>query len=370
MKPYSNPSLEKKFDEIERTHTPSPETSKKVSRHVGSKMPLKDLLPGKTPISLDELRNKNFDPPEFIVDQLFLKNGINAISGVPESHKSFFALDMAKSLALGISFLGTFSAQRCRTLIIDEENSWGRLAARFNALTDESLEISILCDGHIKIDEPGTVDRVIEYCQSNGIGSVIFDALSSMHSADESSNTQMAKVFEHFLRLKQAGLTVFFIHHEPKSSRDNPNHASLRGAGDIWAKCDTHISLRHPANDVNTIIVNQLKNRDAERLPEFRVAVHREDERTWFEFIGKAPEHVGIDQRTDDAIFGLLTNTDGELYQGQVINAILGTQGIGGERKITERLKAMVADCKLNHRVAPDEKNRSYYSIKTEQTDE
>jgi RecA-family ATPase len=267
-KPPVSSQLVKKFDGIEATHVSSPEVAEAIAENKEQKAK-NVLLPGKIPISLEEMRNMDFDPPEFIIDQLFLKNGINAISGVPESHKSFIALDVVKSLALGKPFLDTFPAQQCKTLIIDEENSYGRILARFNALTDENLDAKVICDGHIKIDEPGTVEGVIEYCHSNGFGAVVFDSLSSMHNADESSNPQMAKVFENFIRLKQEGLTVIIIHHEPKVSKNKPQLASLRGAGDIWAKCDTHISLRHPDKDVNTIIATQLKNRDAERLPEF-----------------------------------------------------------------------------------------------------
>jgi len=358
-----NPAF-KKVEEIGRNHVPSPEVAQAIAERRLRPQPRQELSTDLTPLSLEEMRKMDFDPPEFIVDQLFLKNGINAISGVPESHKSFLALDAAKSLALGTPFLGTFSTQQCKTLIIDEENSYGRVLARFDALTNETLDINVLCDGHIKIDEPGTVEKIIEYCHAHGFGAVIFDSLSSIHSADESSNSQMAKVFEYFIRLKQANLTVFFIHHEPKSSKNNPGHASLRGAGDIWAKCDTHISLRHPDKDVNTIIATQLKNRDAERLPEFTVAVRREDDRTWFEYVGTAPEQVGLDGRTDDAIIQLLTASDGELYQGQIIEALLGAQEIGGKRKIPARLNALVKT-KLHCRTA--EHGRRYYSIKPEQ---
>ncbi|MDB5184380.1 MAG: repair protein RadA [Candidatus Saccharibacteria bacterium] len=365
MTPSPNPAF-KKVEDIGRNHVPSPEVAEAIAQRRVQSEPQKELSPGVIPLSLEEMRKMDFDPPEFIVDQLFLKNGINAISGVPESHKSFLALDAAKSLALGMPFLGTFPAQQCKTLIIDEENSYGRVLARFDALTNEKLDIGVLCGGHIKIDEPGTVEKIIEYCHAHGFGTVIFDSLSSIHSADESSNSQMAKVFEYFIRLKQANLTVFFIHHEPKSSKSNPSHASLRGAGDIWAKCDTHISLRHPDKDVNTIIATQLKNRDAERLPEFVLAVHREDDRTWFEYIGVAPEQVGLDGRTDDAIIQLLATADGELYQGQIIEALLGAQGIGGKRKIPERLNAL-AKTKLDCRTA--EHGRRYYSVKPEQLD-
>jgi hypothetical protein len=349
MKPYSNPVLDKKFNDIEAKRTTKSE-----------------LLPGISPIWHSELRVMDIEEPSWIVDQLISKGGINAISGQPESHKSFVTLELIKAISLGVPFLGKFPTERCKALILDEENSLGRSKMRFNLLSDEDLDVAIVSGQHIKVDQPGVDRAIIKYCKANDIGVVVFDSLSCFHGANESSNPEMAAVFEFLQRIAQAGITVIFIHHEPKSSRDNPSSANLRGAGDILAKCDVHISMRHPKDDVNTILVKQLKNRDAERLPEFEIAVHRGDNKTSFEYVGEAPKQVGMAQRTDDAIIELLT-VDGELYQGQIFEALKAIDGIGGQRKITDCLDALTPE-RLTCEVR--KYGRKYYAIKTEPSDE
>jgi hypothetical protein len=366
MKPYNNPALEKKFDEIAQTQQPSVEVTKainKLNKHAPAKIKLPHNI---LPVAHKDFKNMEFEEPSWLVDQLISKGGINAISGQPESHKSFIALEIIKALSLGVPFLDKFPTEQCKTLIIDEENSPGRLNMRLNTLTDQDLNLEIVSGKHIKIDELGMAEDIIKYCEANGIGLLVLDSLSSLHSADESSNTQMAAVFEHLMKIAQAGITIIFIHHEPKSARKEPGNASLRGAGDILAKCDTHTSMRHPADDVNTIVVTQKKNRDAERLPEFKIAVHREQDRTRFEHIGQVPVQVGLGQRTDEAIIALLT-TSGELFQGEIIDKLIGIIGIGGKKKISACLDALTKT-QLKVRVA--EHGRKNYSIKQEQSNE
>jgi len=309
------------------------------------------------------------EEPSYIVDQLISKSGINAISGLPESHKSFITLEIAKCISLGVPFLGKFQTERGKVFIVDEENRKGRIKVRLDALTEEVLEVSILAEHGLKIDSDGTSEAIIKYCKYYDIGTVIFDSLSSMHDADENSNSQMAKVFSKLMLLANKGLTVIFIHHEPKSAGRNPEYASLRGAGDILAKCDIHLSLSHPKDKKDTILVKQMKNRDSERLPNFEIAVHSEEDKTWFEYVGEVSEHVGKGYRTDNAIIELLT-TDGELYQGQITKAVNGIKGIGGEKMVLKRLTLLTNSGKINHRIAPDEKNKNYYSVNMEQPDE
>ena len=104
-------------------------------------------------------------------------------------------------------------------------------------------------------------------------------------------------------------------------------------------------------------------------MPEFKIAVHQEEGRTWFEYVGEPPEQVGKAQRTDYAIIELLT-ARGELYQGQITKALQGIKGIGGSKTVLKRLTILTASGKINRRIATDEKNKSYYSVNIEQTDE
>ncbi|HSW37421.1 MAG TPA: AAA family ATPase [Candidatus Saccharimonadales bacterium] len=351
--------------QIEATHMPSPAVAETITELKEQKAKA-ELLPGIIPIWHGELRVMAIEEPSWAVDQLISKGGINLISGLPESHKSFITLEIVRATTLGVPFLGKFPTERCKALIVDEENRVGRSKMRLDFLSDEALDVAIVAEQHIKIDRPGVAEHIIKYCKANDIGVVVFDSLSSFHSAEENSNSQMAAVFEHFLRISQAGISVIIIVHEPKNSRNNPQNASARGAGDIAAKCDVHISMRHLGSDVNTILVTQLKNRDAEKLPEFTIAVHRETDRTWFEYVGEAPKQVGVPQRTDEAIIELLA-ADGELYQGQIFEALKVVEGIGGQKKIAERLKALSKTI-LHHRKA--DHGKSYYSLIAELPDE
>lgn len=326
-------------------------------------------LGGGRPIWHEELKNMKLEEPSYMIDHLISKGGINAISGVPESHKSFITLEMAKCISQGVPFLGKFETERGKVLLIDKENGKGRILSRLNNLTDEVLELCIVAESDLKIDQKGAPEGVIRFCDSFNIGTVILDSLSSMHSAEENSNSQMAEVFTGLIKLANKGLTVIFIHHEPKSSGRNPEYASLRGAGDILAKCDIHLSLRHPKDDSNTILVKQLKNRDAERIPEFKIAVYQEEGKTRFEYIGELPKQVVVNEQTDEAIIKLLTD-NGELYQDQIIKSLQGIKGIGGEKKILKRLSVLTTSGDITKRVAPQEKNKSYYSLNTEQPDE
>ena len=365
MSSQVNPAVIKKVKDIGRNHVPSPEVAQAIAEAKEQKAK-KELLPGIAPIWHGDLQKMDVSLPSWQVDQLISKRGINLISGLPESHKSFITLELVRAVSLGEAFLDKFPTERAKALILDEENHIGRSKMRLGFLSDKALDIAISSEQLIKIDEPGVAEGIIKYCKANDISVVVFDSLSSFHSAEENSNSAMATVFKRFLLLSQAGLTVIIILHLAKGTKNNPENATPRGAGEIWAKCDVHLSMRHVGDDVNTVLVKQLKNRDAERLPEFKVAVHRELERTWFEYVGEVPKQVGQIQRTDEAIIELLT-ADGELYQKEIFKALEVVEGIGGQKVIAERLDVLANDEALALRVG--DHGRHYYSIKKEPDD-
>jgi archaellum biogenesis ATPase FlaH len=354
-----NPRIAKKIEDIKA----SPEIAEAIAEIKAKK----ELLPGICPIWHRDLQKMKVKMPSYLVDQMIGEACINVISGLPESFKSFICSEILRCCSLGIPFLDYFQTRRTKGLLIDEENSIGRSKSRLDYISYEALEIAVLAEQHIMVDELGIAEAIIKYCKANDIGVVVFDSLSSFHSADENVNSQMAKVFKRFLLIKQAGITVIIITHESKSNIKNSLYATPRGAGEIWAKCDVYLSMRTFDSDLNTISVRQLKNRDAEKLPEFTIAVHRDEDRTWFEYVGEVPKRIGKAQRTDEAIIELLI-ADGELYQEQIIEALKAIDGIGGETMIAGRLKELFESEKITFRVG--EHGRNYYSVSTELSDE
>jgi RecA-family ATPase len=345
-KPPVSPQLVKKFAEIEADHEAQTVRDD-------------ELLPGIRPISYAELRAMDIPPPSWRVDRLISQGGINAVSGIAGSHKTWLVADMCVAISLGRPFLGMFPTKRCKVLILDEESGLGRLKERLGRLSDEDLDIYTVSSEHLKIDKPGVAEAIIKYCKSHEIGIVVFDSLTCFHTSQENSNPEMSAVFEHFQRIAQAGITPVIIHHEPKSSLKDPSSASLRGAGDILAKCDVHISLRHRDKDNDdTILVRQIKNRDDERLPEFQLAVHKEADKTWFEYIGEAPPQTSKADVADEAIITLLKEQV-RMFQSEIAVAL---QSVAGQKKIADRLTELTTEGKLTLTVG--EHGRNYYELK------
>lgn len=77
---------------------------------------------------VDELTAAERTPPEFIVHGM-IPCGLTFISGAPKTRKSFFALQMAASVAAGVPFLG-HSTTRCEVAYFDLEGSKSRISSR------------------------------------------------------------------------------------------------------------------------------------------------------------------------------------------------------------------------------------------------
>jgi len=138
----------------------------------------------------------------------------------------------------------------------------------------------------------------------------------------------------------------------------------MRGSVEILAACDAQISLKRSGNMVT---VTQNKNRDAEDMPSFSLELCNDEERWWFEYAGNVPKRLGKAERTDEAIHELLTG-DGPLFQEQIIEALKTIEGVGGEKMIANRLKALLDTEKLTYTVGANGKH--VYELKPEQTDE
>lgn len=179
---------------------------------------------------------------------------------------------------------------------------------RIRKLHDGVLPIAVLSDNHLKITED-LAESITAYCKANNIGLVIFDSLTRFHNVNENSSQEMGDILEHFQRIAQSGLAVILIHHDPKNSEKNGGTGGLRGSGDILAISDIHNSLRRKdPDDPSTIVFKQFKNRDAEELPEFELAVksNEDDTKFWFEYVGEAPKRKSKDELVNEAIFDYL----------------------------------------------------------------
>lgn len=326
-----------------------------------------EILPGIRPIWASELKLMEIPPPSWIVDQFVSDGGISLISSKPGSFKTMLAIEIAKCVAQGEPLFGVFETKQTKVLILDEESGNGRLKKRQAILGSDEAEVAVLSFANVKMSSE-YAEAIIEYCEANGIGFVIFDSLTRFHTAQENTSQEMSEVLSYFHQITKTGIAVLIIHHDPKSGYSNPDSSNtLRGSGDILAISDVHIALQKDKYTKNKLIVKQLKNRDDELADDFELAAKSNEDKTrlWFEYVGEAPKRIPNEAIIDEAILALLKERQ-QLFQSEIIEAI---KDIAGEKKVVDRLGVLTAaggklDCKNGAH------GRKYYTLKLVEADE
>jgi hypothetical protein len=305
-----------------------------------------ELLPGFKPIWAPELKEKDLPPLEWLVDHLISAEGINAISSKPGLFKTFLAMEIAKCVANGEALFGVFATKQTSVLIIDQESGERRLKKRQAMLNAEDAKIAYAPYTNQKMSKKFAAD-IVRYCKAEDIGLVIFDSLTRFHEAKESSNEEMAKVLADFQLIAQADIAVLIIHHDSKGGYEQPSSSNtLRGASDILANLDVHLSISKVKNSQNKLLIKQLKNRDAEELPDFEVIVHSNDDNSslWFEYVGEAPKPKSRDEITDEAIMAYI-NEHGYSSKEDIVAAF---SGAAGQTKVALRLNELATTHELS----------------------
>lgn len=222
-------------------------------------------------IAGDIFRATKFPKVEWIVNKMIPKGSLVAISGVPGSYKSFFALWLATRTATGQPLFNIapedeqyFCEQqtaKTATMFIEEENTAIMTHARYVGFnTEPSSNIFFRIDQSFKIKDPAWLNALLADVDKYNIGLIIMDPFSSvMGFEDENDNAEVSGVMDTIRKtFLDRGVTVVFIHHPSKNAEGGAN---LRGAGDILGKCDVHLHLEKDEIDRKQVTVSFRKMR-------------------------------------------------------------------------------------------------------------
>lgn len=325
------------------------------------------IMSGVTPIWYKQLAAENIPPPSWVVDKMVPTESITIISAPPAQYKTWLALDIAISVALGKAVFDHFETKQTNVLIIDEESGRGRLRKRLQMLgvTDET-PIAIASCERFKLDEE-SAESTTDFCLANSIGLVVFDSLTRIHNADENSAKDMSVVMSNFKRLTQDGIAVIVIHHNRKPGQFGGGGANeMRGSGDILAASDVQISVKRKSG-TNLITVSQNKNRDAPDLAPFDLEVASDEDKLWFKHLGATSKQPDKSVLTEAVILESLS--DGKpRTKAEITSNVKLTDGVGGDGKISAALKALADTEKITMVVRAH--GTRFYQLKQDQEDE
>jgi len=85
-------------------------------------------------ISIEDLLTSNIQPPEWLVEDILMKEGVTLIGGEAGCFKSFTGLHIMASLSEGDPVFGHFMCKKQKVLYIDEENGASTLKERLEKL--------------------------------------------------------------------------------------------------------------------------------------------------------------------------------------------------------------------------------------------
>lgn len=214
-------------------------------------------------------------PPEWLVDQYLVENGVSTLFGPPASFKTFIALDLALSVAYGVDWRG-FKVKEARpVLYICAEGQHG-LGARCHVWR-EHRAAGAECAGFwvlpvpVNFMDPAKVDLLIGAIEKFGVGArmIVIDTVARNFGQGDENNTKDMNAFisgVDRIRVKfQAH--VMLVHHSGKDETKDE-----RGSSVLRAAVDAAIRLSRDGTS-ETVVVKVKKQKDGPEAPDLTLTV-------------------------------------------------------------------------------------------------
>jgi hypothetical protein len=186
---------------------------------------------------------------EWLVTDVIQRGSNGFICSLPKVGKSWLAVDLALSLALGLPWLGFSVPRPVITALVTREDNPALTKWRMNRLlhgknrTVAELEGHLFVNSreqspHFRLDKPDLLGSMVAGLKGLKPEFVILDVFNVMHAADENDNTQMRAVVEQLSVLqREVSCSIAVVHHFNKQA-DGSLTQRLRGASAIagWAE--------------------------------------------------------------------------------------------------------------------------------------
>jgi hypothetical protein len=224
----------------------------------------------------DRLAMNDIPPPTWLIQDLFQEQTYNMLAGVYGTYKTFLALDMALTIASGLSFPwittdwpGMWTANRQAPVLFAASEGRASLTARvaaWEAVYNQGRPVTnfVLADpvpkaaGGVELFIEGALDKRLH----EDYGLVVIDTVGRAMAGENENTQEAASKFTEMVGALQRGLNaaVLAIHHEGKES------AGPRGSSVFPSDADTLI-LTRKAQQAQQVLLHMDKQKDA---PEWR----------------------------------------------------------------------------------------------------
>ncbi len=189
--------------------------------------------------------------PSWLVEGLWLEQGVGFLAGHPKSCKSWLALDIALSVASRTPVAGHYPVQRGGgVLVFAAEDSPAMVRARFcgmaaeRQLALEDVPIHLVLESSLRLESKGDQARLSATVEMLRPALLMLDPFVRMTGIDENSAQEVSSVLAFLRGLQRThAVAILVVHHVRKSAGAGNGGLALRGSGDFWAWSDTNLYL-------------------------------------------------------------------------------------------------------------------------------
>ena len=217
------------------------------------------------------LMRMELPPVRFVVDDL-LPAGLSILAAPPKFGKSWMVLDLALSVASGLTFLG-YTVHQGRVLYLALEDSLQRLKSRLTLLlagrgAPEQFDFATACR---PLNE-GLLDELEAYITEHpATALIVLDTFQKVRGGARRNESPYAADYRETGLLKafadKHNIAVLLVHHLRKQLDDGDPFARISGTNGIMGAADTAIVLtREKRTDERTTLSVTGRDVEAEEL--------------------------------------------------------------------------------------------------------
>lgn len=224
------------------------------------------------------------DKVEWIVPGVIAEKSLNFLVGLPETGKTWCAIDLAVECAKGGGYwLEKFRTKDCKVLYIDQERWRGETKRRFGSIikaksiNQESLKgnLFIKSGTAIRLDLQHSFDSFKREIEKLRPTLITVDSFATFHTKEENNRKEIQEVIEKIKQIRnEFGCSFLFIDHENKSvfSDEDKTPSMTKMVGSIAkpAAAECILTVR---KDANGSMVYNTKNTLAPAIEPFLVKV-------------------------------------------------------------------------------------------------
>jgi RecA-family ATPase len=288
----------------------------------------------------DLLLWKDFDAIEFPenpwrIKKLIPEYGTTLLSAPSRSGKSWVAMEMIRSIALGIPFLGTFETKKGNVLYIEQETPQVEIQRRGRQLGLNGLDNVWMVsskDDPLNLNDSNIINQLIAHVKSKNISAVFVDTFRSVAGGiKEEKAEEIRAFFNRFRPLVENGVAVVVLDHTRKpgqfEKRTKPMLEQIFASQDKVAVV-VNVLMLGPSEEKNGIVLHQMKLKCGKENDPFTIIMQDEneggpDQKTYLRYGGEFNEQqLKIDQ-AKDAIADYLVEQGGEKTAEEIKEALL-----------------------------------------------